>query len=268
MIAALHEALHESEFGGKAAQLGHARRRGLPVPEGWALSTGFVERVVEGHPEAGGRLVEAFAALGRPVAVRSSAVGEDSASASFAGQHATVLNVRSGEDLLDAVRRVHASARTEAALAYRRRLGIAAAPRMGIVVQELVHASSSGVLFTRHPTTGADERVIEAVWGLGEAAVAGLVTPDLYRIARDGRVIERSPGDKDRAIVASDDGGTREVEVEPRRARAPCLDDAELAALGALAAACEEAFGGAQDLEWAFARGRLFLLQRRAITRA
>ncbi|MGK4008649.1 PEP/pyruvate-binding domain-containing protein [Sorangium sp. So ce1036] len=267
MIAGLHEALHEAEFGGKAAQLGRALREGLPVPPGVALSAGFVERVVAGEGAAVDRLVEAFRALDGPAAVRSSGVGEDGASASFAGQHATELNVRGRDGLLQAVRRVHASARTEAALAYRRRLGLPPEPRMGIVVQRLVHADCAGVLFTRNPATGADERVIEATWGLGEAVVAGLVTPDSYRMARGGRVLERRPGDKDVAIVWAEEGGTREVAVEPERAAALCLDDARLAALEALAAACEAAFGGTQDLEWAFAGDRLVLLQRRAITR-
>ncbi|WP_437675352.1 PEP/pyruvate-binding domain-containing protein [Sorangium sp. So ce131] len=267
MIARLDEELREGEFGGKAAQLGRARRSGLPVPPGWAASAGFVERVVAGDEAAVGRLVEAFVELDGPVAVRSSGVGEDGAAASFAGQHATELNVRGREALLEAVHKVHRSARTEAALAYRRRLGLPPEPRLGVVVQRLVHAECAGVLFTRHPTTGADERVIEAAWGLGEAVVAGLVTPDSYRVARGGRVLERRPGEKDLAIVWSEAGGTEEVPVEAERVGALCLDDARLAALDALAAACEAAFGGTQDIEWAFAGDRLYLLQRRAITR-
>ncbi|MGK3988378.1 PEP/pyruvate-binding domain-containing protein [Sorangium sp. So ce136] len=267
MIARFDDELGEGDFGGKAAQLGQAHRSGLPVPPGWALSAAFVERVVAGESAAVDRLVEAFRELDGPVAVRSSGVGEDGASASFAGQHATELNVRSRAGLLEAVRKVHGSARTEAALAYRRKLGLAPEPRMGIVVQRLVQADTAGVLFTRNPATGADERVVEATWGLGEAVVAGLVTPDSYRMARGGRVLERRAGEKDLAILWAEEGGTREVAVEPDRVEALCLDDARLAALEALAAACEAAFGGTQDIEWAFAGDRLYLLQRRAITR-
>ncbi|MEO7035209.1 MAG: PEP/pyruvate-binding domain-containing protein [Polyangiaceae bacterium] len=199
--------------------------------------------------------------------MRSSAVGEDSASASFAGQHETVLNVREPEALLAAVRRVYDSARTSAALGYRQKLGLAGEPRMAVVVQALVPAVSSGILFTRHPISGADERVIEAAWGLGEIVVAGLVTPDRYRLARGGQVLERTAGDKDLAIVWDEAGGTREIAVEPERISALCLSDAQLARLEQLAQACEAAFGGTQDLEWSFAQGELFLLQRRAITR-
>jgi pyruvate,water dikinase len=122
------------------------------------------------------------------------------------------------------------------------------------------------VLFTRNPMTGADERVIEATWGLGEAVVAGLVTPDHYRVARGGRILERRAGEKDLAIMWSEGGGTEEVEIEGARISALCLEDADIAALEALATACEAAFGGSQDLEWAFAGGHLYLLQRRAIT--
>jgi pyruvate,water dikinase len=266
MIAGLHEALPEDDFGGKAAQLGQAHKKGLPVPPAWAMSTAFVDRVVAGEGAAIDALINAFLDLDGPVAVRSSGIGEDSASASFAGQHATELNVRSREGLLEAVHKVHRSARTESALAYRKRLGLSPEPRMGIVVQRLVEADCAGVLFTRNPMTGADERVIEATWGLGEAVVAGLVTPDHYRVARGGRILERRAGEKDLAILWSEGGGTEEVEIEADRISALCLKDADIAALEALATACEAAFGRSQDLEWAFAGGRLYLLQRRAIT--
>ncbi|MDI3287449.1 PEP/pyruvate-binding domain-containing protein [Polyangium sp. 15x6] len=267
MITALDEHLPEAEFGGKAAQLGHAHRSGLPVPPAFALSSECVDRVVAGDEALRGRLFDAFATLAGPVAVRSSGIGEDGDAASFAGQHATVLNVRSVRQLLDALATVHGSARTASALAYRRKLGLPAEPRMGVVVQRLVHADCAGVLFTRHPTTGADERVIEATWGLGEAVVAGIVTPDHYRVARGGRVLEKRPGEKDCAILWSEEGGTAEVPVPAHKVSAYCLDDARLAALDALASTCEAAFGGTQDLEWAFAEDRLYLLQRRAITR-
>lgn len=267
MIATLDQELPEATFGGKAAQLSQAHRKGLPVPPAFALSSDFVDRVVLGEEALHGGLFDAFATLAGPVAVRSSGIGEDSGTASFAGQHATILNVRSRPALLDAMKAVHGSARTPSALAYRRKLGLSPEPRMGIVLQRLVLADCAGVLFTRHPTTGADERVIEATWGLGEAVVAGIVTPDHYRVARGGRVLEKRAGEKDIAIRWSEEGGTMEVEVPAHEVSAFCLPDAHLAALDALASACEVAFGGTQDLEWAFAAGRLYLLQRRAITR-
>src|SRR6185503_7266278 len=101
MMLELH-AVDSEEYGGKALELGRALRAGLPVPPGWALSPPLVERVVLGDSSLRQRLVAAFEALG-PSAVRSSAVGEDGADASFAGQHVSVLNVRSQQGLLDAV---------------------------------------------------------------------------------------------------------------------------------------------------------------------
>ena len=266
---ALVESVDESAYGGKAAQLAAAIRAGLPVPGGVALSFGFVDAVSAGHPTAIRELAEVCATLDGPVAVRSSAVGEDSETASFAGQHLTCLNVRpSPPALTDAVGAIWKSAYSGSALAYRQRLRLPSEPQIGVVVQELVVADCAGVLFTRNPFDGADEIVIEANWGLGESVVAGLVTPDHFRLSREGRVLERTPGTKDIEVRVLPEGGTRESEVPAELVRALCLGDKQLRELRALAMRCEKAFGGAQDLEWAFAGGTLYLLQRRAVTSA
>jgi pyruvate,water dikinase len=265
---ALAESVDESRYGGKAAQLAAAIRAGLPVPGGMALPVGFVEAVATDQPDAIRKLEESCVTLDGPVAVRSSAVGEDSETASFAGQHLTCLNVRpSLPTLADAVRAIWRSAHSESALAYRQRLGLPSHPRVGVVVQELVVADCAGVLFTRNPSNGADEIVIEASWGLGESVVAGLVTPDRFRIRREGTVLERTSGMKDIAIRILPEGGTQEAEVPDERVHALCLNDARLRKLHALAMRCERTFGGTQDLEWAFAGRTLYLLQRRALTR-
>jgi pyruvate,water dikinase len=263
MLVPLFDAVEERELGGKAVQLGAALRAGLPVPAGVALP----HRDVVDAAAIREQLGVALATLGGLVAVRSSAVGEDSATASFAGQHATVLGVRDLDGLEAAVAEVVASAHAPSALAYRAKLGLDPTPRMGVVVQTLVRADVAGVLFSRHPITGADERVIEATWGLGEAVVQGLVTPDGVRMARGGRVLARTIGDKDLAIRWSDRGGTEEVAVDDDRIAIPCLDDSMLADLERLTSRCEALFGGTQDLEFAFEAGALYLLQRRAITR-
>jgi pyruvate, water dikinase len=260
------QAVDSEEYGGKALELGQALRAGLPVPPGWALSPAMVERVVLGDSSARQRVFAAFDALG-PAAVRSSALGEDSADASFAGLHVTVLNVRTRRGLINAVTRVYESARSGTALAYRRRLGIVAEPRMAVVLQALVPAESAGILFTRNPLSQANERVIEASFGLGEAVVAGLVTPDRFRLARGGAILEQALGNKDIAVTWRADGGTHELKLDGERARERCLNDAQLAELEALAASCERVFEGPHDIEWAFAAGRLYLLQRRSITR-
>jgi pyruvate, water dikinase len=253
-------------FGGKAAALGSAIRAGLPVPNGVALSVDTVEAVVRADSDDVPAL-HSVCAGGGPRAVRSSAVGEDSAGASFAGAHCTVLGVCDPEAVVAAVRRVHASADAPQARAYRAQLGLGPA-RMGVVVQELVPADVAGVLFTRNPVTGAAERVIEASWGLGEAVVAGLVVPDRYRLDVRGRVLERVTGEKDVAVRAGP-GGAREIAVDDAEVHAPCLDDAQLAELHALAEACDAVYGtGDHDIEFAFHAGAVFLLQRRPITGA
>ncbi|MFY0527550.1 PEP/pyruvate-binding domain-containing protein [Archangium gephyra] len=266
-LVPLKEALSEEEFGGKAVHLGAALRAGLPVPPGFALPVALVDRIAAGEPGAVAWLGGLLEQVGPCVAVRSSAVGEDSDNASFAGQHLTVLGVRTQEGLLEAVKQVWASGRAEAALAYRRKLGKEGTPRVAVVVQHLVASECAGVLFTCDPLTGADERVIEASWGLGEAVVAGLVTPDRYRLSREGRILEQAAGEKDLELQPLPGGGTREVPVAPERVNTLCLDENRLRELHALATRCERHFGRKQDLEWAFVGPKLFLLQRRAVTR-
>jgi EmrB/QacA subfamily drug resistance transporter len=132
----------------------------------------------------------------------------------------------------------------------------------------MVDADAAGVLFTRNPMTGANERVIESAWGLGEAVVAGLVTPDRFRISASGEILERTPGRKDIAVRFAPGGGTAEIAVPAEEMDRPSLTDDHLRLLHQLAARCEEYFGGPQDLEFAFETGELFLLQSRPITRA
>ena len=264
--AALTEDLVVALFGGKAAQLAAAKRAGLPVPAGVALPYGFVDAAAADERDARQQLAAVFHALDAPLVARSSAVGEDSEQASFAGQHLTQLNLRSESEFVDAVCAIWRSARSPSALAYRERLGLPREPRMAVLVQELVEADTAGVLFSRNPVNGSDELVVEAAWGLGESVVAGLVIPDRFRLSRDGAVVERIAGLKDLAIRIDPQGGTSRTHVPEGLARVLCLDDAQLAALHALALRCDEVFGGSHDLEWAFAGGRLYLLQRRALT--
>jgi pyruvate,water dikinase len=123
-------------------------------------------------------------------------------------------------------------------------------------------------MFTRNPVTGADERMIEASWGLGEAVVAGMVIPDSFRLDRAGGVLERRAGLKKIAIRGLSGGGTVEEKVPAEQTEQLCLEDAQLDALNALARRCEEIYGPGRDIEWAIAGGTLYLLQCRAVTRA
>jgi pyruvate,water dikinase len=266
-VVALKEAMNPGTYGGKAVQLGTAMRAGLPVPDGFALSCDTVEAVVSGHSDVLVPL-EGACTQDRPHAVRSSAVGEDSQAASFAGTHLTVLGACGVQAVAEAVRGVHASGLDAGAGAYRTRLGLDEMILMAVVVQELIDADAAGVLFTRNPVTGAAELIIEASWGLGEAVVSGLVTPDHYILGHTGELRDLVLGEKDLAIRWTGQG-TSEVAVPEHLIGEPCLGATELAALHDLVSACDTVYGSTEhDIEFAFSAGMVFLLQRRPITRA
>lgn len=264
----LEEAHDEAIFGSKAVGLGQAIRNGLPVPPGVALSGAIVEAVAAGEERAIKNVVKSARPLRGPLAVRSSAADEDGADASFAGQHLTLLNVPSTAELTSALSEIWWSANSDSAITYRQRVGLFTRPSVGVVVQALLDPESAGVMFTQNPITGADERVIEASWGLGEAVVAGIVIPDHYRVDRSGQVLERTPGLKKIAIRTVPGGGTVEEAVSPELVERLCLDDNRLGELNRLATRCEQVYGPGRDVEWAVAGGKLYLLQCRAVTRA
>lgn len=206
------------------------------------------------------------------VAVRSSATAEDLPNASFAGQQDSYLNVRGASALLDAVRRCWASLWTARAIGYRLQRGIdPQAVAMGVVVQLMVDAEVSGILFTANPATGErSELLINASFGLGESVVGGRVTPDTYVLDREGlEAREILIGAKEEMILCTGDGDqgtcTRPVP-EARRSEASLSPDS-LRDLATLCVRAEALFDGeAQDIEWAIADGTCWLLQSRPIT--
>jgi len=266
-IVSLAEVEDTAVFGSKAVGLGEALRDGLPVPPGVALSGPIVESVASGHEDAIEQVAAAVRPFVGPFAVRSSAVDEDGADASFAGQHLTLLNVPSADELQKALREIWWSANSDSAITYRKRVGLFTRPSVAAVVQVLLQPEAAGVMFTQNPFTGADERMIEASWGLGEAVVAGLVIPDSFRVARDGQVLERRAGLKRIAVRSLPTGGTVEADVLPEFVERLCLDDSQLEKLNELALRCEEVYGRDRDIEWAVADGTVYLLQCRAVTR-
>jgi len=194
------------------------------------------------------------------VAVRSSATGEDSSQASFAGQYSTVLGVQGTGRVLEAVRRCWASLFTERAVGYRRSAGIDYRDcPMAVGVLELVPARASGVAFSVHPVSGkADRVVIEGNWGWGEAVVQGLVDPDHVEVGKaDLRVLTHSVGDK-RVVSALDSAAGCVVELPmPDRLRcAPVFDDEEIRAVASAVIHLEEFHGHPVDVEWVLHRQR------------
>jgi pyruvate,water dikinase len=266
-LVPLTDARDPALFGSKAVGLGQALRDGLPVPPGVALTGAVVDAIAGGDEQAIEQLAEASGDLEGLLAVRSSAVDEDGAEASFAGQHLTLLGVCGQEELTAALGKIWWSANSDSAITYRQRVGLFTRPSIGAVVQVLVDPQSAGVMFTQNPISGADERVIEASWGLGEAVVDGRVIPDHFRVSRDGEVLERTPGRKDVTFRSLPGGGTEEEQVAPELVEQLCLDDSALGELNRLAARCELIYGPARDVEWAIADGVLYLLQCRAVTR-
>jgi phosphohistidine swiveling domain-containing protein len=204
---------------------------------------------------------------GPAVAVRSSATAEDLADLSFAGQHDTFLNVIGPAALLRALVDCWASLWTARAIGYRARNAVAASDiALAVVVQEMVQSEVSGVLFTADPLTGRRNRiVIDATLGLGEALVSGRVEPDHYAVdPAAGVILERRLGSKAVSVRAQEGGGTATVtEAAAGRQALPDAQIGELAGLGQRIAAL---YGSPQDIEWAWAGGRLSILQSRPIT--
>jgi len=219
-------------------------------------------------------IVAAYGKLGEDpyVAVRSSGTAEDTAEASYAGLHDTYLDVRGVDGLVDAVQRCWASLWTARATGYRHRNKVDhfSAP-IAVVVQRMVGAEVAGVLFTGNPlTTATNEMVVNSSWGLGEAVVGGIVTPDQFTLNVDTlKIIDRTIGTKQTQIVRDPDrgSGTVAVPVPPSDAARPSVTDEQLAQLGRLGRRVQQHYGGwPQDIEWAIADGCLYLLQSRPVT--
>jgi len=257
----------DASCGGKAGPLGRLVRAGLTVPDGFVVPLAVHRAAQHGEPPQGLRahLARSLAALGDvPVAVRSSAADEDGVHASAAGQHETVLAAQGADAVAAAVRTCWASLGSARAVAYRDAAagGRAREAVMGVLVQRLVEADVSGVMFTAPDAV----TVIEASWGLGPSVVGGTVTPDAYRVAPDGTVT-CAVADKRTRI---DRDGTRLVTTDvpaPDRRR-PTLDDDRARGLAQLGRRVADVLGGAQDVEWAVAGGTTWVLQARPVTAA
>ncbi|MFZ6028142.1 MAG: PEP/pyruvate-binding domain-containing protein [Chloroflexota bacterium] len=204
------------------------------------------------------------------VAVRSSATAEDLPDASFAGQQETYLNICGPEAVLEATRKCWASLWTARAIGYRARQGIdPGSVALAVVVQELVFADAAGILFTANPVNGKrGETIINAAWGLGEAIVGGMVTPDTLTVEKaSGCVLQREIADKERMTVRTA-SGTEELPVPAEKRQRPVLNDEQAAELARLGTQIELHYAMPMDIEWAWvsAEERFYILQARPIT--
>ncbi len=202
------------------------------------------------------------------VAVRSSATAEDLPGASFAGQQETYLNVRGEDEVVEKVKKCWSSLYTPRAIYYRVQKGFRHEDvSIAVVVQKMVNSEKSGVMFTSHPVTGDKIAIVEAVWGLGEAIVSGMVTPDHYEYDRVERRIKNVQiAEKKFMLTRGEDGKTVKVELPPEKAKARVLSDSEIEELVKLGEIIEEHYGTPQDVEWAIVKGKIYIVQSRPIT--
>lgn len=254
--------------GGKAASLGDSIRAGFPVPPGFAVTT----HATEMSDDVAEAIAAAYARLGDsvPVAVRSSAIAEDSADASFAGQQDTYLWVVGEDEVLEHVRRCWASIWSDRSIAYRHDLGIdESRMRMGVVVQRMVDARVAGVAMTLDPRNGDRSKIaIESSFGLGESVVGGTVTPDSFLVDKVMlETVKAETSVKSIELVPDPSGrGVVERPIEPARQARPSLTPDEVKAVAALAKKAEKEYGCPQDVEWAIDDTGVVLLQSRPET--
>lgn len=204
------------------------------------------------------------------VAVRSSATAEDLPQASFAGQQATFLNIKGNEELLEAVRNCWASLFTARAIYYREKNDF---PHdkvfIAVVVQKMVNSDSSGVMFTINPATNDEnEIVIEAALGLGEAVVSGAVNPDLYIVDKKELKIKNIEVKEQQIKIIRDPetGKTVEKKLSPEEEKQQVLNDKQILELARIGKKIEDHYGKPQDIEWAVEKGKIYIVQARAVT--
>jgi pyruvate,water dikinase len=265
--------------GGKAWQLARLRRFGLPVPEFVVIPAAHSHHRREGEapPEMMAVLAAEIARRGwqgRPLAVRSSAVGEDGSKASFAGVYRSCLNVLGEVQLAAAIQAVWASRDTPTAAAYRQKQGLADEATMAVVVMPMVAAQAAGIAFTCDPANGRFDRlVVHAHWGLGESLVGGEAAGDEYVFVENAAgqwyLLEHRIGSKATMSIAVDEGGTAPAPVEAARAVAPVFDRATAERLANLlydAAVALDFVAPFFDLEWAWDGERFWVVQARPVT--
>ncbi|PJN89459.1 PEP/pyruvate-binding domain-containing protein [Bacillus sp. mrc49] len=284
-----HATESREAIGAKADNLIKMKKLGLPVPDGFVISRhSFLHfvKVNELDLQSGSiqteitqasipedlliNLTSAFLELREKytaLAVRSSSGAEDLEQASFAGQYETYLNVRTEEEFLSRVKECWASCFEARVLQYSKTIEEQVDTlNMGIVVQGLIHSDVSGVIFSQDPVTcNSDHILINASYGLGEAVVSGIVTPDAFVVKRDGRKIEKIIGSKELKIIPGA-VGTEELETTKAERDAYCLDDAMISRLLELTLEVERHYQHPVDLEFGIQNQVIYLLQARPIT--
>ncbi len=243
-------------FGGKAVNLGILIQSGFLVPDGFCVSV-----------DGGDFATELSQLKGKEFAIRSSATSEDSIGASFAGQYDTFLNIQR-KDVLKYVKKCQKSLNTKRAQEYRKIKNITKA-KMAVVVQEMIQSEVAGISFTVHPVTkDKNQMIIEACWGLGEAIVSGLITPDSYVInIGDWSIIDVSINVQKKMLIRDEKNGANKwVDVISQKQDKQILANKKIIELAKICKKIENHYQMPQDIEWALEKNKFYITQSRPIT--
>jgi len=203
------------------------------------------------------------------VAVRSSATTEDLATASFAGQQESFLNVKGNVDLIHSIKKCFSSLFTARAIYYRAKKNFKEGASLAVVIQKMINADKAGVMFSQNPVKNDNSIMIEAVWGLGEGIVSGRIKPDTHVISGDlddFKIIEENIAEKKIAIVREASGKNKQVKLTEQRSKQQVLSGHELKILANYARKLEEHYGKPQDIEFAILDNDIFIVQTRPVT--
>ncbi|WP_368931313.1 PEP/pyruvate-binding domain-containing protein [Bacillus pumilus] len=294
MYSVLFHAAEESASlaGAKGLNLIKLNNHGLPVPDGFIIKTNSFSSFLSYHnlhpteqnladkikeasfpSQMEAELLSSFQSLRKTypsVAVRSSSVAEDLEGASFAGQYETYLNIKTDEEFLQAVKECWSSYFGVRVTEYKEEMdeNEEEMPLMAVVVQGLIHSDVSGVIFSENPITGkTNEMMLTASYGLGEAIVSGLVTPDTFVIDKETLSIEKSLGTKELQIIPYQEGVIEQTVTEELASQF-CLNDDQLVEITHITKQVEALYGHSVDIEFGIANGTFYLLQARPITAA
>lgn len=259
-----------SLVGGKGASLGEMMNFGIPVPSGFVVTTEAYRLYSnqEIPTDVKEEILKAYDSLGAErVAVRSSAIAEDSSTASWAGQLESYLNV-SRNNLIENIKKCWNSIKSKQALAYSAEQNLPEDKlAVAVVVQKMVDSEAAGVIFTVNPINKNNEEImIDAGFGLGELLVQGMITPDEFTVDKNTLEIKSKSISTQDNMMMYQDGETKEVQVPEDKKSQPSLNDEQVKQLAVLAIKIEEHYKSPQDIEWGLEKGNLYILQSRPIT--
>ncbi len=258
-----------SLVGGKGISLARMTHSGIFVPSGFVVTTKVYENYFSKPipDDIQDEIFQAFDSLKTErVAVRSSAVAEDSKTFSWAGQLETYLNI-SKENLIESINKCWASMHSERANAYAKKQGLKNNQQIGVIVQKMINSEISGVIFTLNPVTkNKDEVMIEAIYGLGELLAQGMVTPYNYIIDKNSLEIKSSTKGEQKTMLVYQNGNNKEIPLAIDLQNSEILSINDVRQLVELASRIEDIYKYPQDIEWAKESDKFYIVQSRPVT--